>query len=83
MTLGDGFWVWENLGHYEVYLDLGGALVLISDALNVESGFGQTAVFLGRYVPLRLKALESGYCLPLRRLEKESKEANYPPIAVK
>ena len=41
----------------------------------MESGFGQTAIFLGRYVPLRLKALVTGGSLPVRRLEKESREA--------
>ena len=39
-------WVWGNLVHYEAYLDLHTALVLISDALNIEPGFGQTdAIF--------------------------------------
>ena len=36
---------------------------------------GQTAIFLGRCVPLRLKALVTGGSLPVRRLEKESREA--------
>ena len=38
--------VFGNLGHHEVYLDLNVALVLISDALNIESEFGQTEIFL-------------------------------------
>ena len=60
------------------------ALVLISGALNIEPGFGQTAIFLWRpYVLLRLKVLGNECCLPLRRLEKESKQANHPPIATK
>ena len=32
-------------------------------------------------VSLRLKALASGYCLPVKRFEKESKEANHPHTA--
>ena len=75
-------WIPWNLGNYEVYLDLCVTHVLISDALNIEPGFGQTAIFLWRpYVPSRLKALGGGCYLPLRRLEKESKEANHPHTA--
>ena len=44
----------------------------------MESGFGQTAIFLGHYVPLRLKVLSTGGSLPVRRFEKESREATSP-----
>ena len=84
LAVGARFWVWGSLGYHEAYLDLGAALVLTSDALNTEPGFGQTAVFLWQTcVPLRRKVLASGWCLPVRRLEKENKEANHPHIATK
>ena len=35
----------EKFRHCEVYLDVDVALVLISDALSIEPGFGQTASF--------------------------------------
>ena len=55
-------------------LDLSVALILISDAVNINPGFGQTPVLLWRpYVPLRLKALASKCCLPVRGLEKDLK----------
>ena len=38
-SLGSG----ETLGYDEVYLDM--ALVLISEALDVELGFGRTIIF--------------------------------------
>ena len=65
-------------------LDPGIALFLVSDALNIKPGFGKTAIFPWQpYVTLRLKALASGCCFPVRRLEKEGKEANHPHIATK
>ena len=55
-------------------MDLGVTPVLILDALNIKPGFGQTAIFpWSPYVPLSVKALASGCCLPVRRLE-ESKQ---------
>ena len=45
LTVGAHFWVSGNLGHYEAYLYLSVALVLISDAVNTETGFGQIAFF--------------------------------------
>ena len=57
---------------------IGVVLIPVSDALNIKPGFGQTAVFpWWPYVPLRLKALACGFCLPVKRLEKENKEANH------
>ena len=75
----------EKFRHCEVYLDVDVALVLISDALSIEPGFGQTAsfFFFRSYILLRLKALTSGFCFLVRRLEKESKEANHLCIATK
>ena len=35
------------------------------------------------YIPLRLKALAGGCCFSVKRLEKESKEANHPHITTK
>ena len=58
--------------------------VLVSDAITIKPEFQQTAIFLwSRFVPLRLKALASGCCISVRRLEKENKEANHPHIATK
>ena len=71
------------MGHYEIYLDLFADIVLISNSLNINPGFGQIQFFFGGLVSSRLKALASGYCLPVKRFEKESKEANYPHTATK
>lgn len=59
----------------EVYLDAGLAPVLTSDALNIKSRFGQTAIFpWSPYVPFSIKVLASGSSLPVRKLEKHSKQ---------
>ena len=80
--VGTCFGVLENLGHHEAYLDLHVVLAMISDALNIKLGFGQTAIFPWQaYVPLRLRSLASGCHLPVRGLENENKEANHPHTA--
>ena len=56
-TIGTLFGVLGNLGYQELYLDLGLALVMLLHALNIEPGFGHTAIFLWQIcVPLKLKA---------------------------
>lgn len=58
-----------NLGHYAIYPDLGVVLVLISDAPDIKSVFGQSAIFFSQpSVPLRLKTLSSVYYLPVKRI---------------
>lgn len=57
---------------------------MIADALNIETGFGQTAIFARKLnVSLRLKVLTSGCYVPVRNLEEERKKANYPHTATK
>ena len=57
---------------------------MISDTLNIEPGFGQTATFARKLnVPLRLKVLTNGCYVPVRNLEEERKKANYPHTATK
>ena len=46
LTVDAYFRVLGNLGHHEVCVDLVLTIVLISDALNIKPGFGQTANFL-------------------------------------
>ena len=70
------------LGTPEVYLVLGVALLLISDALYIKPGLGYTVISFLSFLttllcPYSLKALAGGCCLSLRRLGKESKEGSY------
>jgi len=46
LTFGSYFWVWGNLEHHEIYLDLDITFVLILDAINLEFGFWKTVIFL-------------------------------------
>ena len=73
----------KTLEYDEVYLGM--ALVLISEALDVELVFGRTIIFhWWPYVPSKLKAVAGKSCLFVRRHQKEGREvANHPLIATK
>lgn len=76
--------VLRKLGHHEVSLNIGVALVLISDPLNIKPGFeADCDLSLLPYVPLRLKLLASGWWLPVRWFKKESKETDQLHTATK
>lgn len=81
LMLSFGFW---ETGDHKADLHLGAVFVLISNALNIEHGFEETAIFIWRlYAPLRPKVLTGGCCLPVRELGKKSKEASGPHIVTK
>lgn len=61
------------------------SLVLISDAVNTETAFGQIAIFFFglHYVPIRLKILAGGCYVPVRWPEKNNKETHFLHITTK
>lgn len=62
-----------NLGCQEVCLDLGVALILIVDALNIEPGFRQTAVFLATLCLFKAKSF-SKYMLSFYEKVQEGEQ---------